>query len=70
MYFFFFYYNFWGFALINKRKLLYVYIILLQFLKVSDQGNPAKTTSVQVNLRVTDVNDNAPVFNQTSVSFK
>ena len=40
------------------------------FLKVSDQGNPAKTTSVQVNLRVTDVNDNAPVFNQTSVSFK
>ena len=45
-------------------------VLLWFFLKVKDQGIPVKSTSVQVNLRVTDVNDNAPVFNQTSVSFQ
>ncbi|PIK59217.1 hypothetical protein BSL78_03856 [Apostichopus japonicus] len=32
---------------------------------VSDAGDPALTSTVDVNLRVTDINDNNPSFNQT-----
>ena len=31
---------------------------------VKDNGSPSKTSSTQITVRVEDVNDNAPVFNE------